>query len=116
MTINKLLDQYKSKYPIFSKVEAGYKFQSLLPFEAEIQSLELVSKDTLKNTINQFYATPFIPKTDFHAEYYYLVRARIINYAEKRVTDISVEENEDISAYSPKIILRDQVKGYFEEI
>lgn len=98
------------------KIEAGYKFQHLLPFEAKIESLELVTKDSLQEKINEFYEEPFIPKNDFNADYYYLAEARIINYArdEERVTDVSVKENEDISAYSPKITYRKYINGFFE--
>lgn len=93
------------------KVELGYKFQELLPFESEIKSMELVSKDVLKNRLKD---KGFESKNELHAEYYYLVEAKVINYAKTGVTDISTEENEDISVYSPKIVKRDLIKGFFE--
>ena len=88
------------------KVEYGYKFQYLLPWEAQIQSMELVSKETLINKLNDFYATShFNSKDGFHADYYYLVKATITKF-DATVAAISTTENEDISAYSPKIIKR----------
>lgn len=89
------------------KLEYGYKFQHLLPWEAEILSMELVSKETLIEKLNTLYATnPFTPKDGFHADYYYLVKATITSFIESGLSDISTTENEDISVYSPKIIKR----------
>ncbi len=89
------------------KVEYGYKFQHLLPWEAEIQSMELVSKETLIERLNELYTEQhFVPKDGFHADYYYLVKATITQFIKTGISAVSTTENEDISVYSPKIIER----------
>ncbi|MBR6215852.1 MAG: hypothetical protein IKQ84_05525, partial [Spirochaetaceae bacterium] len=89
------------------KVEYGYKFQHLLPWEAEIQSMELVSKENMKKKLNDLYApNSFNPKDGFHADYYYLIKATVLRFLRDGITAINTTENEDISVYSPKIIER----------
>lgn len=89
------------------KVEQGYKFQYLLPWEAEILSMELVSKETLIERLNTLYEDKnFTPKDGFHADYYYLVKASITHFIGSGMAAINTTENEDISVYSPKIIER----------
>ncbi len=89
------------------KDEYGYKFQHLLPWEAEIQSMELVSKESMNKKLNDLYAPNlFIPKDGFHADYYYLVKAIVTRFIEDGITAINATENDDISVYSPKIIER----------
>ncbi len=89
------------------KVEHGYKFQYLLPWEAEILSMELVSKETLIERLNTLYEVKsFTPIDGFHADYYYLVKATITHFIGSGVAAINTTENEDISVYSPKIIER----------
>lgn len=89
------------------KVEYGYKFRHLLPWEAEIQSMELVSKESMNKKLNDLYAPNlFIPKDGFHADYYYLVKAIVTRFIEDGITAINATENDDISVYSPKIIER----------
>ena len=89
------------------KVEYGYKFQHLLPWEAEIQSMELVSKESMEKKLNDLYApNSFNPKDGFHADYYYLIKATVLRFLRDGITAINTTENEDISVYSPKIIER----------
>lgn len=89
------------------KVEFGYKFTELKPWEAEIDSIELVSRDVLEEKLKQLYSeNTYIPQKGFNADYYYLTKAKIVRYSEQGITAINVPENEDISIYSPKIILR----------
>lgn len=89
------------------KVEYGYKFQHLLPWEAEIHSIELVSKDTLIEKLNNLYGNnQFTVNNTFHADFYYLVKATITRFCETGVSAINTTENDDISIYSPKIVKR----------
>ena len=89
------------------KVEYGYKFQHLLPWEAEIDSIELVSKDTLIERLDElYYENHFSPKDGFHADFYYLVKATIKRFVNSGIAAVSTTENEDISVYSPKIVER----------
>lgn len=89
------------------KVECGYKFQHLLPWEAEIHSIELVSKDTLIEKLNNLYGdNQFTVNNTFHADFYYLVKATITRFCETGVSAINTTENDDISIYSPKIVKR----------
>lgn len=89
------------------KVEYGYKFQHLLPWEAEIHSIELVSKDTLIEKLNNLYGdNQFTVNNIFHADFYYLVKATITRFCETGVSAINTTENDDISIYSPKIVKR----------
>lgn len=88
--------------------EHGFKFQYLLPWEAEIKSMELVSKDTLKERLDELYAeNPFKPKNGFHADFYYLVKA-VIKYSmfDSGIIAVNTTENDAISVYSPKIVER----------
>lgn len=89
------------------KVEYGYKFQHLLPWEAEIHSIELVSKDTLIEKLNNLYGNnQFTVNNTFHADFYYLVKATITRFCETGISAINTTENDDISIYSPKIVKR----------
>ncbi|MBQ0051807.1 MAG: hypothetical protein KBT11_07075, partial [Treponema sp.] len=89
------------------KVEFGYKFQHLEPWEAEVESIALVSKESLKEKLNQLYGkNDFVSKKEFNADFYYLAKARITIYSEIGVVAINVGENDDISVYSPKVIPR----------
>lgn len=89
------------------KVEYGYKFQHLLPWEAEIHSIELVSKDTLIEKLNNLYGdNQFTVNNTFHADFYYLVKATITRFCETGLSAINTTENDDISIYSPKIVKR----------
>lgn len=89
------------------KVEFGYKFQHLEPWEAEVDSIELVSKEALKEKLESLYGeNHFIPENGFHADYYFLAKAKVTRYLTTGITAINVGENEDISAYSPKVIPR----------
>ena len=89
------------------KVEFGYKFQHLEPWEAEVDSIELVSKEALKEKLVSLYGeNSFTPENGFHADYYYLAKAKVTRYLKSGIIAITVDENEDISAYSPKVIPR----------
>lgn len=88
------------------KFENGYKFFHLLPWEAEIESMELVSKEKLAEKLNSLYNLSFNPKNGFQADYYYLVKANIVRFIDNGIQAISTNENDDISVYSPKIIER----------
>ena len=89
------------------KDEYGYKFQHLLPWEAEIDSFELVSKETLKERLDSLYKEKsFEPRNGFHADYYYLVKANIKSFSDQGLTSFIGSENDDISIYSPKIFIR----------
>lgn len=89
------------------KVEYGYKFQHLLPWEAEIHSIELVSKETLIEKLNNLYGdNQFTVNNTFHADFYYLVKATITRFCETGISAINTTENDDISIYSPKIVKR----------
>lgn len=88
------------------KFENGYKFLHLLPWEAEIESMELVSKEKLAEKLNSLYNLSFNPKNGFQADYYYLVKANIVRFSDNGIQAISTNENDDISVYSPKIIER----------
>ncbi len=89
------------------KVKFGYKFQHLEPWEAEIDTIELVSKDVLKEKLDSLYfKNSFMPTNGFHADYYYLAKAKVTSYLDSGITAINVSENEDISAYSPKVTPR----------
>ncbi len=80
--------------------EYGKKYVDLEPIEAEIVSSELVSKEKLKELLKQYPG-----KNDFQADYYYLVKARVIGiYDKSGITSISTDENDVISPYSPKIV------------
>jgi hypothetical protein len=80
--------------------EYGKKYVDLEPIEAEIVSSELVSKEKLKELLKQYPG-----KNDFQADYYYLVKARVIGiYDKSGITSISTDENDIISPYSPKIV------------
>nr|WP_318659980.1 DUF2357 domain-containing protein [uncultured Treponema sp.] len=94
------------------RIENGYRFQNLIPFEAEIESIELVSKEILKQRLDNLYKNkPFEPQDGFHADYYYLVKASINHYIDGGVKEICIQENDDISVYSPKIVERKEVMG-----
>ena len=88
------------------KAEHGFAFNHLEPWEAEIESIELVSKEILAKKLSLLYEKDFAPANGFHADYYYLAKAKITRYFESGVSDVSAEENDDISVYSPKIIER----------
>ncbi|MBQ0002648.1 MAG: DUF2357 domain-containing protein [Treponema sp.] len=95
------------------KIEFGYKFQHLEPWEAEVDSIELVSKEALKEKLDSLYGeNTFIPENGFHADYYYLAKAKVTRYFDSGITAINVSENEDISAYSPKVIPRNFESKY----
>lgn len=89
------------------KAEFGYKFQSLEPWEAEIETIELVSKGVLKEKLDTLYGKDsFVPVNGFNADYYYLAKAKVTRYFESGITAVNATEDDDISAYSPKIIPR----------
>lgn len=88
------------------KAENGFVFNHLEPWEAEIESIELVSKDVLAKKLSLLYRKDFSPANGFHADYYYLAKAKITRYFESGITAVCAEENDDISVYSPKIIER----------
>lgn len=89
------------------KVEFGYRFQHLEPWEAEVESIELVSQESLKEKLGELYGeNTFEPKKGFNADFYYLAKAKVSSYSETGITDINAEENDDISIYSPKVIQR----------
>lgn len=88
------------------KAENGFIFNHLEPWEAEIESIELVSKTLLEKKLSLLYGKDFVPANGFHADYYYLAKAKITRYFESGITAVCAEENDDISVYSPKIIER----------
>ncbi len=81
------------------KIIVGHKFQELKPWVAEILSMELVSKKQLLELLNDFEGN-----TDFKADFYYVLKARITDLYDGGIVAISTEENEIISPYSPKIV------------
>lgn len=90
------------------KVEFGYKFQHLEPWEAEVETIELVSKESLKKKLNELYGeSSFVLEKSFNADFYYLAKAKVTSYSEIGIIDINAEENDDISVYSPKVIIRE---------
>lgn len=81
------------------KIIVGHKFQELKPWVAEILSMELVSKKQLIELLHDFEGN-----TDFKADYYYVLKARITDLYDGGIVAISTEENKIISPYSPKIV------------
>lgn len=91
------------------KVELGYKFQHLEPWEAEVESIELVSQESLKKKLDELYGeNTFKPQKGFNADFYYLAKTKVIKYSEIGIVAINVGENDAISVYSPKVIQRIQ--------
>lgn len=88
--------------------EFDYKFQKIEPWEAEIDSIELVSKETLKQRMNDLYKLEEKKyEFDFNADFYYLVKANIVTTdVDSGITGINTSENEAISIHSPKIVER----------
>lgn len=81
------------------KIIVGHRFQELKPWVAEILSMELVSKNQLNELLHDFEGN-----TDFKADFYYVLKARITDLYDGGIVAISTEENEIISPYSPKIV------------
>ena len=75
------------------------KIENIEPWKAEILSSELVSKSQLREKL-----ADFLGKDNFLADYYYLVKAKIVGPCENRTIDIDNDENDIISPYSPKIV------------
>ena len=88
-----LTDFYKAE------IIDGKPFLRLEPFISEILSMELVSKQKLQEVLSDFDG-----KENFHADYYYLVRAKVMHSLDGGVVAISTDENDVISPYSPKIV------------
>ncbi|MCQ2247983.1 MAG: DUF2357 domain-containing protein [Treponema sp.] len=86
-----------------TKEQYGKKFLHLEPFTADILSMELISKEQLAQKLEQ---EPYCysPENGFNADFYYCVKAKVTSYSEQGIIDISTDENDAISPYSPKIV------------
>lgn len=96
----------KAKYLRFTlkrlvdiKIKQNQKFEELEPWNSEIKSISLVSKEELGNELGEY-----SKGHTFHADYYYLVKAEFLHQYKGGIVAISTEENQIISPYSPKIV------------
>lgn len=83
-----------------AEIICGKPFEHLEPWRAEVLSTELVSKQKLQDVLKEY---PY--KTEFQADYYYLVKAKIDSLYSGGIVALSTEENSTISPYSPKIVM-----------
>ena len=96
----------KAKYLRFTlkrlvdiKIKENQEFEELEPWNSEIQSIKLISKQELSNELGDY-----SKGHTFHADYYYLVKAKFLHKYQSGIVAISTEENQIISPYSPKIV------------
>ena len=82
-----------------AQIIKGERFDDLEPWRAEIISTALVSKQQLKDILSDFPG-----KDSFQADFYYLVKAKVLDFYDGGIVAVSTEENDIISPYSPKIV------------
>ena len=98
----------KAKYLRFTlkklvevKIKPGQSFEELEPWNAEIISTRLVSKEQLELILEDYVK---MMNHTFSAEYYYLVEAEFLHFYQSGIVAVCTEENDIISPYSPKIV------------
>ena len=98
----------KAKYLRFTlkklvevKIKPGQSFEKLEPWNAEIISTRLVSKEQLELILEDYVK---MMNHTFSAEYYYLVEAEFLHFYQSGIVAVCTEENDIISPYSPKIV------------
>ena len=98
----------KAKYLRFTlkklvevKIKPGQSFEELEPWNAEIISTRLVSKEQLELILEDYVK---MMNHTFSAEYYYLVEAEFLHFYQGGIVAVCTEENDIISPYSPKIV------------
>ncbi|MDO5575643.1 MAG: DUF2357 domain-containing protein, partial [Fibrobacter sp.] len=96
----------KSKYLRLTDIAYAENFsektiENLKKWNAEIISIELVSKQELQKILDKYPS-----KDEFLADFYYLVKAKIINLDlnKIKISNVDADENQAISPYSPKIV------------
>lgn len=81
------------------KIIKDKRFEVLEPWRATIKSIELISVEELKKKLGDYSETH-----DFHAQYYYLVKAEILDTYDGGIVAVCTDENDIISPFSPKIV------------